>query len=98
MEVLREAAGVCKISKLAVTHLRDTYFIWKGVVGDLVPVYSTGHKRKKYVIWIMSDIDFRYLSAESDAMEALWQSIWTGTGFIRLGGGVPLGLGPILEP
>ena len=71
---------------MATPQLRDTYLSWKGVVGDLVPMYSPGRKRKKYVSWIMSDIDFSSLLAEAAVMEAMWRRASTGTGLTQLGG------------
>ena len=58
--------------KLAATQLRDTSLSWKGVVGDLVPVYYPSCRRKKYAGWIIYDIALRYFSEEAAAMEAMW--------------------------
>ena len=75
------------MSQLAAPQLRDTYFIWKGFVEDLVPVYSTGHNRNKYAIWIMSGIAFRSSLVEAAVMEEMWRRTWTGTGLTQLVGG-----------
>ena len=48
------------MSKLAAPQPRDTFFSWTVVVGDLFPVYPTGHKMKKYASWIIPDIDFSF--------------------------------------
>ena len=63
------------MSKLAAPHFRGASLSWKGVVGDLVPVYYPGHRRKKYASCIIYDIAFRSSSVEADAMEAMWWKI-----------------------
>ena len=38
------------MSNLAAPQMRDAYLSWKGIVGDLVPVYFPRFKGKKYAI------------------------------------------------